>query len=271
MNRKVISEKLLSKFDEWLDSIKDSSVKKVVKENTIITGGCIASMFLKEKVNDFDFYFRTQEAAYIVAEYYTDILNRALLRKIRVRKQLKKVGDSVNIFIRGNGILETEKKEGEIYYPIFVTNNAITLSENIQCIIRFVGEPEKICDEFDFVHITNYWCSWERKLVINSKAIESLLNKELIYKGSKFSIATLFRVRKFLARGWNISIAQLLKLSYDINELDLENFDSLEDQLVGVDVTYLSDFIVELKSKSERRKLDKKYVTEILTRMFDNV
>jgi hypothetical protein len=271
MNRKIIAEKLAEKFNDWLGSIKDERVKKLVAQNTIITGGCIASMFLKEKVSDFDFYFKTQEVAYAVAEYYINILNKAQLRKIRVRKQFKEVGNNVNIFVKSAGILETVKKEGEKYYPIFVTKNAITLSENVQCIIRFVGQPEKICNEFDFIHITNYWCSWGQELIVNPKAIESLLNKELIYKGSKFSIASLFRVKKFLAKGWSISVAQLLKLSFDINRLDLENFDSLEDQLVGVDVTYLMDFIKELRDIGANNKLDGSYVVEILTRMYDAV
>lgn len=270
MNRKVIVKKLTEKFNEWVESIKDDNVKEIVRKNTIITGGCIASMFLGEEANDFDFYFRTQDAAYSVAKYYIDILNKDLGRKIRVRKQIKDIGESVNIFVRSQGILKAEKKENEEYYPIFVSKNAISLSDKVQCIIRFTGEPQKICEDFDFVHITNYWCSWNENLVVAPKAIESILNKELFYQGSKYSVTSLFRVKKFLERGWFISTGQLLKICYDISELDLHTFDVLEDQLTGVDVSYFAELIDSLKNCS-RDKLNSVYMFKVISEMFDPI
>jgi hypothetical protein len=70
MKRKTINAVITKKFNEWLESISDEEVKKLVKKNTIITGGCIASMINNEKVKDYDVYFTNQETVVAVAKYY---------------------------------------------------------------------------------------------------------------------------------------------------------------------------------------------------------
>ncbi|MCW3062424.1 MAG: hypothetical protein JWQ02_4245, partial [Capsulimonas sp.] len=70
MKTKTINIVLCRKFDAWLASIEDEAVRDLAARNTIITGGCIASMLLKEPVNDYDLYFRNSETALAVATYY---------------------------------------------------------------------------------------------------------------------------------------------------------------------------------------------------------
>lgn len=70
MKSKTIKKILTKKFDDFVKSIKDKDVQKLVEANTIITGGCIASMLLKEDVNDFDLYFTNKETVLAVAAYY---------------------------------------------------------------------------------------------------------------------------------------------------------------------------------------------------------
>jgi hypothetical protein len=70
MKRKTINAVITQKFNEWLESIGDEEVKKLVKKNTVITGGCIASMINSEKVSDFDVYFTNRETVMAVAGYY---------------------------------------------------------------------------------------------------------------------------------------------------------------------------------------------------------
>jgi hypothetical protein len=66
---------LKKKFNSWLESIEDDKVKSLVRKNTIITGGCITSMLLKEDIKDFDVYFRNKETTLAVANYYADEFN----------------------------------------------------------------------------------------------------------------------------------------------------------------------------------------------------
>ena len=46
MKAKTIEKILEIKFNSWLKSITDKKVKKLAADNTIITGGAIASMLL---------------------------------------------------------------------------------------------------------------------------------------------------------------------------------------------------------------------------------
>ena len=70
MKTRIINLVIINKFNHWLETIDDDRVKQLVKDNTICTGGSIASMLLKEEANDFDFYFRNKETAKAVADYY---------------------------------------------------------------------------------------------------------------------------------------------------------------------------------------------------------
>ena len=64
---KSINTTISKKVAEWISSIDDPILKKSLKDDVIVTGGCIASMLSSEKVNDFDIYFRTKETAKEVA------------------------------------------------------------------------------------------------------------------------------------------------------------------------------------------------------------
>ena len=72
MQAKTIKKVLAEKINEWLNTITDESVRKLAKENTIVTGGSIVSMLLSEPVNDYDIYFKTKESCKAVAEYYVE-------------------------------------------------------------------------------------------------------------------------------------------------------------------------------------------------------
>src|SRR4051812_17076254 len=77
MKKKTINAVICKKFNELLESVKDGSVRKLIEQNTIITGGCIASMLQNEPVNDYDLYFTNKATAKAVAEYYIKQFNEA--------------------------------------------------------------------------------------------------------------------------------------------------------------------------------------------------
>jgi len=152
------------------------------------------------------------------------------------------------------------------YVPVFLSTNAITLSNKIQLVFRFTGEPEQIHANYDFVHCTNYWTTKEGELVLHAEALESLLSRELRYRGSRFPICSIIRLRKFIARGWSINAGQIFKMCYQVSKLDLDDLSVLEDQLTGVDVAYFKQVLDKLKEKGDR--VDSAYLMEIIERMF---
>jgi hypothetical protein len=161
----------------------------------------------------------------------------------------------------------SQKEKDAKYVPRFLTTNAITLSGKIQIVLRFYGEPDTIHENYDFVHCTNYWSSWDNNLVLRQTALEALLSKELRYVGSKYPICSLVRLRKFIQRGWCVNAGQILKMAFQISELNLKDIKVLEDQLVGVDTAYFIQLIDRLKRK-DPEEVDGAYLIEIIDRIF---
>lgn len=164
-----------------------------------------------------------------------------------------------------------EIEEKPKYVPKYLTSNAISLSGKIQLVIRFYGDPQEIHENYDFVHCTNYWTSWEKKVTLKLEAVEAIINKELIYVGSKYPLCSIIRTRKFINRGWTINAGQYLKMCMQLNELDLKNIQVLEDQLVGVDSTYFNILISALQEKQKSNndfEVSSSYVASIVDKIF---
>jgi hypothetical protein len=290
MKIKTIRAELRKKFDAWVESLPTEELKNCVEKNTIITGGAIASMLLKEPVNDFDLYFRNRETALAVANHYVDSFNAAgghdlkvdtgdESGRIRITVPSGRRGATAGVIQDSAAIedvyveteekaLTTEDKEGEEKFrPVFLSTNAITLTGKVQLVLRFYGEPDEIHENYDFVHCTNYWSSWDDQLVLRTDALSSLLTKELRYIGSRYPVCSVIRLRKFIARQWTVNAGQILKMLMQINELDLTDPKVLEDQLTGVDSAYFIKVIEAVKEK-DPEKINTAYLVEIIDRMF---
>lgn len=305
MKSKTINAVISKKFDDLLASIKDDNVKKLVKKNTIITGGCITSMLLKETVNDYDLYFTNKQTVLAVCDYYVkqfnaengddlyvldgaeyaaDIANGS--PKYGGIKGVNLTPDRVKIICESNGVaaaagfLQPHEEDaqpdtapteiGETkakFRPIYMSSNAITLTDQIQMVIRFYGDASEIHDNYDFVHCTNFWLSENKSLSLNQPALESILSKELRYIGSKYPLASVIRTRKFIGRGWTINAGQYLKMCFQVSLLDLTNIDVLEDQLTGVDMAYFGVLITALRG-APANTLSYGYLAEIIDRIF---
>lgn len=300
MKIKTIERIINDKFDQWVKTIKNEEVKKLVLQNTILTGGAITSLLLNEQVNDFDFYFKDKETAKRVAEYYVSVFKSKYSPKHRngmpVGISVLDSNDRIKIKIQSAGAAsstQTEEyqyfegvnpsyseeyvadltcafgktKKEHVYLPIFLSSNAITLSDNVQLVIRFYGDPETIHENYDFIHCTNYWESSTKKVVTNKEALLAILGKELKYSGSLYPIASLFRTRKFIKRGWHITAGQMLKIIMQVSKMDLTDFSVLEEQLIGVDVAYFHEIIEKLKEK-DPNVIDTTYFIQLIEDMF---
>jgi len=305
MKSKTIKAIIAKKISEWLGSIDDESARKIAEESTIVTGGCIASMLLGEEVHDFDLYFRTHDAALRLAEYYVKRFEVKDARGIPCPIKILDKEGRIKIVIKSAGIasedgtlkayeyfeqpgareaadyigdvmdrdeeideaIQKQEDEKPRYRPVFMSTNAITLANKIQIILRFYGEPDQLHENYDFAHCTNYWTSWDGELVLRPKALEALLARELVYIGSKYPVCSIFRLRKFIKRGFTINAGQIVKMCMQISELELSNLDVLEDQLTGVDCAYFIQVLAKLKDK-DPEKINATYLVEIIDRMF---
>lgn len=353
MKTKTIKKGLDQKFEEFVKTIDDEKVQDLVRRNTVITGGCIASMLAGEPVNDYDLYFKNKETCKAVAQYYVNKFNEQNKdRKNRLggngkafvldgddivyyggvagitsenpelAKEFENQGSiisnmiastepgQIKIIVRSDGIAEADIRYQEdgadadlpsesvytlldqadeiphskewsndlSYKPIFLSTNAITLSGDIQLIIRFYGEPKDIHANYDFVHCTNYWESGPFGITyieLNKEALESILTKSLYYIGSRYPLCSIIRTRKFIQRGWKITAGEYLKMAMQLNNLDLNNPVVLEDQLVGVDTMYFQAFIEEMRKqmlkdgKEDLSHLDNQYIISVIDKIFN--
>lgn len=158
------------------------------------------------------------------------------------------------------------------YTPLYFSPNAISLSNNLQIVLRFWGTPEQIHKTFDYIHATNYF-TFKDGLVRNLAAMESILTMQLRYQGSYYPLTSIIRAKKFIKRGFNISAGELLKIMFQISQLDLTNPDILEEQIIGVDVAYFSKIIEALRNKYQSDKdfqLSTDYLNELIDRIFNS-
>lgn len=318
----VIKLHLIDKLNDWVKSIKDESLQKMVRADTIVSGGAIASMLLGEKVNDYDLYFRTKETALAVANYYTKLFNETNRSKalglmstsspqVKEMKRTNIKGaeeDRIVIYMKSAGVAsetqeeynyyegmdeisadqfmdqlksetspievanelhEITKEKDKPYRPVFFSENAITLSKKVQLVVRFYGTPSEIHENYDFAHAMCYFDWSKNELSLHPEALESLLSKTLRYKGSLYPMASLFRIRKFIERGWRISAGQMLTIVWQLNALDLQNSQVLREQLLGVDQAYFHQLLRALENKDGNQRVDATYVAKLVDEIFE--
>lgn len=306
MQIKTIQKTIEKKLNDWLLTITDQNLRNDVKNNLLVSGGSIASMLLNETVNDYGIYLMDINVVKAIAQYYSKEFPQITIldgreKQLLVAKynetykdedskdkrdpivwknsayavslrNLKE--DQIKLYLSDNSgirVNENIEKEKLNYTPLYFSPNAISLSDNLQIVLRFWGTAEKIHETFDFVHATNYF-TFKDGLVRNISAIESILTKQLKYQGSHYPVTSIIRAKKFIKRGFNISAGELLKIMFQISNFDLSDPDVLEEQLIGVDVAYFELLITALRNKSEsdpKFKLSSEYFNKLIDKIFN--
>jgi hypothetical protein len=131
---------------------------------------------------------------------------------------------------------------------------------------------EEIHKTYDFVHATNYF-TFKEGVVTNIAALESILTKQLKYNGSLYPVTSIIRAKKFIKRGFNIGAGEMLKIMFQISQLDLSNPDVLEEQIIGIDVAYFSTLIEILRNKIDTDtsfKLNADYINMLIDKVFSD-
>lgn len=301
MQTKSINQAIRKKINEWIDSIADTELQNDLKKSVLVSGGSIASLFLGESVNDFDIYIQERPVLLALTKYYckgiggVEILDGAekdsLIDQYRESFSredfLKHPGhrasalrnlrpEQIKLYINHGGGYKCDIKVDQDgsqfkYQPSYFSPNAISLTDQIQIVIRFWGTPDEIHKTFDYIHATNYW-THEKGVVLNLESVESLLTKTLRYQGSLYPLTSVIRSKKFIKRGFNINAGELLKMMFQISLLNLEDLDVLEDQLIGIDVAYFEVLIQALRDNQERNpefKITPEYFNNLIDIVFN--
>lgn len=287
MQLKTIKKTIAEKLNSWLETITDESLRAAIKDNLLVSGGSITSMLLNEPVNDFDIYIKTTDVLVRLCEYYATPKGIQILKgweKVKLMEGynsgiLEKSPEYKNMFIvavdnlKDNQVKlfttgelfnqEATPEENEKFILKYISPNAISLSNQIQIVVRFTGDSKQIHETFDFLHATNYF-TFSEGLVTNKEALESIITKQLRYQGSQYPLTSIIRMKKFIKRGWNINAGEILKIMFQISELDLKNANTLEEQLIGVDVAYFGKLIEILRGLDDKTKMTSQYLNTII-------
>lgn len=298
---KTIKSILKTKLDKWLVSIKDQDVRNRLRQDVIVTGGSITSMLMGDEIKDFDIYFKTKETTIAVAQYYCKVFKEQN-PSYDYEPVVKIEDDRVSIFIKSAGVAEsddagqteeaayednlgegradfiskpqaTEEVKKETFRPVFLSANAITLTDKIQLVIRFYGDATEIHKNYDFEHCKNVYDYGTGELHLKTSALAATMSKTLVYTGSLYPICSLFRMRKFIDRGWRISAGEILKMAWQVSELDLKDTKVIKEQLTGCDQAYMRRLINVLEHGLENNpelNIDSEYIVQLVDEVFND-
>jgi hypothetical protein len=116
MKAKTIKAILRKKIDEWLATIEDADVRELAAKNAIVTGGAIASMLLREPVNDYDVYFRTRAACLAIVDYYVKRFKPMTAKGIPCNISVDAREDRIRVVIKSAGVASEDGTERPYEY-----------------------------------------------------------------------------------------------------------------------------------------------------------
>jgi hypothetical protein len=307
MQLKTIKKIITAKMEEWLSTIEDKALQAKVRKNIVVSGGCITALLQKVPVNDFDVYIQDMDVLVALAKYYfggtnggdnqvwdgrkKDMLVKNFCESKRNYREAEHKGvvegfawdqseaavrlktlqpDQVKLNIQSAGIRYDQaetNKENKKYQVAFLSQNAISLTDDVQIVLRFSGTVENIHKTFDFIHATNYF-TFAEGVVLNMEALQSIITKSLVYQGSLYPLTSIIRMKKFILRGWTINAGEILKIMFQISELDLRNIEVLEQQLIGVDIAYFAK-LIEVLRNSGKEDFTSAYLSSLIDKVFN--
>lgn len=147
-----------------------------------VSGGCTASLLNGETPNDYDVYLRDKTSADNIISLY-----KLESYKSEVATYEDKYRE-VAAFVDG----AAEK--------LLITENAMTLKNGIQVIIKHYGEPAQVRKTFDYVHCLPYYDSKTDKFHISREQYDCCIKK--ILKPNNNNPTSSSRLNKFIMRGY---------------------------------------------------------------------
>lgn len=197
-------------------SIPETTLTAIKENNAFIAGGAITSVFSNAKINDFDIYTKTHEDNKKLIAYFNT------LQTIPI--------------ISPNAI--SYRTEGATYQ--IITKES------------FIGNPNTVIDNFDYTICMGAYDIRKDNFVLHKNFLLDLSKRMLCFnENAPYPLCSLFRLRKFMKRGFSISGSEIIKLGLSVNNLKITNYKELREHLLGIDTLFLKDLTDTLLEKKE--------------------
>ncbi len=169
--------------------------------NIMLAGGAITSVFTNKPINDFDMYFRDVDT---VRRFYTDEV------------------------ISGH------------FKPYYYSHKAATLLNpctnqlyQIVCCDLY-NTPEDIFKSFDFtLNMGAYDFKTEEFVLHPDFLLHNAQRKIHINKDTKYPIASLVRIQKYMERGYKMTASEWFRMAIILHQLNVDSWETFEDGLSG--------------------------------------
>jgi len=236
-------------------ALTEKQFSETILCTSFIAGGAILSVSKQEKIKDYDLFMTTPAAALklfnilikripdgdsLTLTVEQDNINPNLHRGYLFLNNAFREDTLEKAIDRFNENCKKYKIKSHKVYPTYLSKNALTLSNGVQLIFRFIGEPKEVFSTFDYEHCKIYWRPNPLGLLLGSvhyegRSQESIAKNELIYTGNtRFVLSAISRLNKFIKRGWGISPSSLLSLALSVNKVDWSSREALEEELLGI-------------------------------------
>jgi hypothetical protein len=199
-------EKLLKQEKQNFINLMPEQFKKRIEENAFLCGGCIYSLYNNQEPKDYDFFLKDNQLAKDLMEYFKSL-------ELEPYKNL----------LQG-------KYKG---LHLMITKYAISIGK-YQIIIKYIGEPEDVVNQFDFKHNMFYFENENVKPVADWEFLDT--NKISFNDDRARDICgVILRLPKFVKRGMIVTKKEIAKM---LNKLNENGFDESEQEIIKYYSTY---------------------------------
>lgn len=187
---------------------EDGLLNYLTKNHAVICGGAVRAVFAGEYISDYDIYFKC----------YKDLV------------EFEKTS-ALDDFIK---LATTET--ADTYVKDHLKIQIIHISE------LMLPNPLDIITHFDYTICMGAFDLDSMEFILHNKFLEHVAGRELCYNiYGKYPLSSLFRLRKYLKKGYTISGTEIIKLGLSINALQMKTYHDLKAQLQGIDTLFLKE------------------------------
>lgn len=221
----------------WIlnERLRDIGLSRNSPVPFFVAGGALTSVFSNKQINDLDLFFYKEEDFKLME---ADFVKRRL--------------------------------EGEKIIITAETDNAVSYVVNevrVQLIKKVFGAPKEIIKQFDFTICMAAYDPQTETIIMDDNFLYHLAQRTLYLNTElKYPIATLWRVKKYLKRDFSLPAIEIIKLALIINNLKIETFGQLKEQLEGIDTYFLRELTDALINK-ENEVFDFKEALEFMDKI----